>query len=428
MPSSTISVPTAFPLDARTLITTIAWLRACAALGQLLAVVATVAWLKVSLPLIPLAAGIALLALASPLTFWRLQQPWAFGEREACAHLAFDVLILGWALYFTGGASNPFITLLLVPVGLSAAALSLRSTAVVVLLAGTIYGVLIFRNVPLPDLTMNSANGFRLHLTGMAVNFLIAVLLLAVFIGRMRISLNSQREIIQRIRERTLRDEAVLAIATQAADAAHRLNTPLSTLRTLLPELEKGREQDVELRRDIQLMVGEVERCRKILHEMVEYGQHHLAGSVQTATLGEYVDASVDRFRLLRPEAEVVLDIVPSSRTQAIEAPPGLAHALLSLMQNALEASRQQDSQEVSLTVHINDGRAEFTIGDRGRGLPDERHNFMPAVSGKPNGLGIGLLLARSTIERLHGEIVMHTDATGTRVQVCVPLIQNRRT
>ena len=410
-----------FSFDARALVATVAWLRPCAAIGQALAITVVIGWLHVALPLLPLAAGIAALVLATPVAFLRLRNAKPVGETEAFGHVAFDILLLGWALYFTGGASNPFITLLLVPVALSAAALSGRATAVVTALAAALYGMLIFIYVPLPDMPMHGSE-FRLHLTGMTINFMIAVLLLAVFVGRMSASLNTQREAIRQLHERALRDESILAIATQAAGAAHQLNTPLSTLRTLLPELERGREADAALRADVEVMTGEVERCRDILRDMVEYGRQQLAGTAQVTTLGDYVRENVDRFRLLRPEAEVTMEIAPESRQQPIAAQPGLAHALLNLMQNALDASLQNGSDVVTVHATVADSRVEFVIGDHGDGLSTSRTISLPTISDKPDGLGIGLALARSTVERMHGELHAHSDAGGTRVCVTLPL------
>ncbi|HKZ10417.1 MAG TPA: ATP-binding protein [Rhodanobacteraceae bacterium] len=408
------------PFDAHGLATTIAWVRPCAALGQLLAIVVAVGWLHVALPVAPLLAGIAALALATPLAFWRLRHGRPVGEVEAVGHVTFDLLLLGWVLYFTGGASNPFITLLLVPVALSAAALSARGTAAVVALAAAVYATLIVRYVPLPDMSMHGGNGFRLHLTGMAINFSIAVLLLAVFINRMTASLRAQRDATQRLRERMLRDEGILAIATQAAEAAHELNTPLSTVRTLLPELEAGHADDVALHDDVRIMVGEVERCRDILRNMVDYGRQQLSNVARISTLGEYVGANIDRFRLLCPEAEVTVRV--AAPEQAIEVQPGLEHALLNLMQNAFDASARNALRLVTLEADVRDGRVEFVIGDRGDGFDDGHLDGMPVTSSKPNGLGMGLALARSTIERLRGDLEAHKAVDGTRITVRLPL------
>jgi two-component system sensor histidine kinase RegB len=413
--------PDAFPFDSRALVTTIAWLRPCNALGQALAVVVAVVWLRITVPIAPLAAGIGALVLATPLAFWRLRQRWPVGEAEAFCHVAFDILLLGWALYFTGGASNPFITLLLVPTALAAAASSAKVTISVTALAAAVYGVLIFRYIPLPDMPLHG-DGFRLHLIGMTINFMLAVLLLAVFVGRMSASLNRQREATRQLRERALRDEGILAIATQAAVAAHRLNTPLSTLRTLLPELGRGREDDGALGDDLKVMSGEVERCRDILREMIEYGRGQLAGTTQRTTLGAYLDGCVERFRVLHPEAEITANVASVLRAQPIEAPAGLAHALLNLMQNAFDASRRRGSSAVIVAADADGKQVEFVIGDHGDGFPEARTPGLAASSSKPDGLGIGLALARATVERMHGELYTSHDTDGTRVRVSLPL------
>lgn len=410
-----------FPFDTRAFVTTIAWLRPCNALGQALTVVVAVVWLRITVPIPPLAAGIGVLALATPVAFWRLRQHWAVGEAEAFCHVAFDILLLGWALYFTGGASNPFITLLLVPAALAAAAPSAKVTISVTALAAAVYGVLIFLYIPLPGMPMHG-DGFRLHLAGMTINFMIAVLLLAVFVGRMSASLNAQREATRQLRERAVRDEGILAIATQAAMAAHRLNTPLSTLRILLPELGRGREDDGALCADLDVMTGEVERCRDILREMVEYGRDQLAGTLQSTTLGAYVDGCAERFRVLRPAAEVTAHVTLTLRTKPIEVPPGLAHALLSLMQNALDASRRHGSNAVILAADADGKQVEFLIGDHGDGFPEDRASGLSAPSNKPDGLGIGLALARATVERMHGQLHTFNGVDGTRVRVSLPL------
>lgn len=415
------SRPPVFLADARALATTLAWLRPCALAGQVLLLAFAVIRLDLALPLIPLAGAMGLLAAATIAAFWRLRRPWLVSEVEAACHTGFDMLMLAWVLYFTGGAANPFITLLLVPVALSAAALSGRGIAVVTALALAFYAVLTFHSVPLSDMTMSS-RGFHLHLTGMAINFAVAALLLAVFVGRMNVSLRAQRELMRELRERALRDEGILAIATQAAEAAHRLNTPLSTLRTLLPELERDHEDEPELCADLRLMRGQVDRCRDILHAMVDYGRHQLDGTARTTTLGEYVDGHLDRFRLLHPEADVRVTLAPALRERVVAIQPGLAHALLNLMQNALEASRQTGSSRVDLDVNITHGLMQFAIGDHGNGLVVDHAALLPGASSKPNGLGIGLALARSTIERMHGNVSTHSSADGACVRVQLPV------
>lgn len=88
--ASTIS-----PLDAHALLTAIAWLRPCAAFGQILTIAALAGWLQVTLPLLSLAVEIAVLVLAAEMTFWRLRRVWPVGDVEAVCHVTFDMLLLG---------------------------------------------------------------------------------------------------------------------------------------------------------------------------------------------------------------------------------------------------------------------------------------------------------------------------------------------
>ncbi len=250
---------------------TLAWLRLCAIAGQSVAVLVCAWWMQLEIPLLPLLVGIGLLAVFSVFAAWRLSQPWPVGEWETIGHIAVDTLVLGYLLYCTGGASNPFVTLLLVPIALSAAALSVRSILAVSALAGIAYLVLLYWHVPLPmpmPMHDESHGGFSLHVAGMGVNFVISALLLGFFINRLAHALRIQQLEVQRVRERALRDEGILAIATQAAGAAHELNTPLSTMRTLLPELRREHAGDALLAEDLKLLEGQVDRCRTILREM----------------------------------------------------------------------------------------------------------------------------------------------------------------
>ncbi|TAM59913.1 MAG: sensor histidine kinase, partial [Rhodanobacter sp.] len=113
----------------------LAWLRICAIAGQSAAVLFCAFWMRLSIPLLPLLVGIGLLAVFAVFAAWRLGQPRPVREWETIGHIAFDTLILGYLLYFTGGATNPFIAQLLVPIALTAAALSVRALLAVATLA-----------------------------------------------------------------------------------------------------------------------------------------------------------------------------------------------------------------------------------------------------------------------------------------------------
>ena len=202
----------------RTLFRSLAWLRICAIAGQSTAVLFCALWMRMDIPLLPLMVGIGLLAVFAVFAAWRLALPWPIRQWETILHVGVDTLVLGYLLHFTGGASNPFITLLLVPIALSAAALTVNAVLAVAALVGAAYAILLFWYVPLP-VPMQSTGGFSLHVLGMGVNFVIMAVLLGFFINRLARAVRLQQLEMQRVRERALRDEGILAIATQAAGA-----------------------------------------------------------------------------------------------------------------------------------------------------------------------------------------------------------------
>jgi len=391
--------------NARELTWTLAWLRLCAVAGQALTVVVVAFWMQLPIPVGELALGIGLLLVFAVVIFWRLRQPWPVTSIEAVAHIAVDIAALTWLLYLTGGATNPFVSLLVLPITLAAAALPLRHVAIVALLAAACYLVLIPWHVPLPVLHAAAGGDFNLHILGMAINFVITAAALSFFVTRLARMLRARERDVQRYRERALRDEGILAIATQAAGAAHELNTPLSTMRTLLAELKREHAGDRGLADDLELLAGQAERCRDILRELVALGTRQLAGTPQRMPLAAFVRDSESRFHLLRPEVDLSIRIESDAEAREIEAEPSLRHALINLLSNAADASLAAGSARVELAVAANAAQVEFGVRDFGAGTEAELVARSAFQSSKRDGLGLGLALAHATAERLGGEL-----------------------
>ena len=402
---------------------TLAWLRICAIAGQSAAVLVCAWWMDLQIPLLPLLLGIGVLAVFSVFAAWRLAQPWPLREWEAVGHIAFDTLVLGYLLYFTGGASNPFITLLLVPIALTAAALPARSVLAVAALAGVAYVILLYSHVPLPMPAHGSSPGrFSLHVAGMGVNFVIMALLLSFFISRLARVLRVQQLEVQRVRERALRDEGILAIATQAAGAAHELNTPLSTMRTLLPELRREHADNPPLAEDLALLEGQVDRCRTILREMIAFGKAQLSQEPERISVAKFIHGCLERFQLLRPEAELALSLDDALASMVLRTPPGLRHALINLLNNAADASAARQSNAVALRISRDDRWLQLCVTDHGPGFDATSELTLIGYSRKQTGLGIGLALAEATAERLSGELVARNVEHGAEVCLRLPL------
>ena len=401
--------------NARELTWTLAWLRLCAVAGQALTVAVVAFGMHLPIPVAELAFGIGALLAFALLVFWRLRRSWPVTSPEAVAHIAVDIAALSWLLYLTGGATNPFVSLLVLPITLAAAALPLRDVAIVALLAAICYVALIPWHVPL--LHAQGSDDFNLHVIGMAINFVVMAAALSFFVTRLARLLRVRESEIQRERERALRDEGILAIATQAAGAAHELNTPLSTMRTLLAELKREHANEHALADDLALLAGQAERCRDILRELVAVGSRQLSGTPQRLALSDFVHDCEARFHLLRPEVDLAIAIEDDAGERAIEAEPSLHHALINLLSNAADASLAAGRDRVELRVAANAKQAEFGVRDFGAGTGAALSARSAFQSNKRDGLGLGLALALATAERMGGELSAEVAPDGGLLQ-----------
>jgi two-component system sensor histidine kinase RegB len=421
--NATIATRRGFFDRARELTQTLAWLRLCAVSGQALTIAIVARALGMTLPVVPLALGIGVLATFALIAFWRLRQPWPVGLAEAFGHVGVDIGVLTWLLYWSGGATNPFVSLLVMPIALAAAALPLRYVAGVAVLAAAGYLLLIPWHVPLPLLHPAGSGDFNLHVAGMAINFVITAAVLAFFIARLARALREREAEVQRERERALRDEGILAIATQAAGTAHELNTPLSTIRTLLAELQREQAGNGALAADLALLAGQAERCRDILRELVAVGSRQLAGIPQRLVLADFVRDCEQQFRLLRPEVELQVALDADTDARMLEATPDLRHALINLLSNAADASLAAGNAAIELDVAAAIDQVEFGIRDHGTGGMIANAAGTAFQTSKRDGLGLGLALAHATAERLGGELSAQVPAGGGLLQrLRVPL------
>ncbi|RTZ60344.1 MAG: hypothetical protein DSZ32_03835 [Gammaproteobacteria bacterium] len=158
------------------------WLRNVAIAAQLVVVLLVVFVLKIQLYLAPVLVIIAALWAWNLLVGWRLGREFAVGAGEIAWNLAVDMIALAALLYWTGGSTNPFVSLFLVPVALAAAFLPVRHVVMTVILAAVLYTTLLWRYVPLAPVGSRFGGDFNLHIWGMWASFILSAIIAAVFV------------------------------------------------------------------------------------------------------------------------------------------------------------------------------------------------------------------------------------------------------
>ena len=246
------------------------------------------------------------------------------------------------------------------------------------------------------------------------------------FVARITRELDLRKFQLAAERERQVRTERVEALGTLAAGAAHELASPLSTIAVVAKEIEGrleregAREEELE---DARLVRDEVARCRRILDRMTFDAGEPAGEELVPCTVDELLGRTVEHV----PGASRV-DVETSSpaRDRLLFLPAeGLAQALRALVSNALDASLP--GQRVWVRASLSESNLVITVEDMGEGMAPEHVSraLDPFFTTKEpgSGMGLGLFLARSVIERLGGDLgVVSSPGQGTTMTVRLPL------
>ena len=402
----------------------LALLRWLLLVAELLAVLGAHFIADIPLPLTALLTVFAVMALVSLWTWRRANSGASIGDHEFFLQLCIDVLALAAVLYYTGGATNPFAWLFLIPLIIAATVLSAPAAWLMATLTTLCYSLLFFYYQPLGnDAHAHHNQAFSQHIFGMWFGFALSAALIAWFVVGMANTLRQRDKLLAEAREQALRDEQLVALGTLATGAAHELGTPLSTMAVVTRELERA-DAPEGMKRKLQILRSQVDRCKQALSVISASAGELRAESGGLMPVQTWLERVVESWKAQRPGAELSIKL-PSQPPQAaaIIDEQTLQQSLINLLNNAADASQEAPEVEAQWDTQ----QLTLEILDRGPGL----HPNIAATLGerqtsdKEHGMGLGLFLTHSTLRRLGGDIALfdrHGGGTCTRIQL--PLTQ----
>lgn len=376
--------------------------------------------LGIDLPLVPMLGVIGLLVLVNGWTWWRAHGGATIGDVEFFGQLSIDILGLAAVLYLSGGATNPFAWLFLLPLMIAATVLPAYMVWVLTILAIACYSLLMFHFVPFGTGYAHQDHYFIQHVFGMWCGFIMSALLVALFIVRMATTLRRRDQLLARAREQYLRDEQLVALGTLATGAAHELGTPLATMAVLVGELERT-EFDDSTRRKLKILRDQILRCKKALAVISASAGEVQAEGGSLAPVTVFLDQVISEWQNQRLDGQI--------RVQTMHGPAGahildeytLKQALINLLNNAADVS----PEDVMLEAAWDERFLTVGILDRGCGLYSNVASRIadPKTSNKEYGMGLGLFLTHATVQRLGGEIdLLKRKGGGICTQIRFPL------
>lgn len=396
-------------------------LRWLAVLGQIVTILLTDMWLGVTLPIGDMAGVITFLVVLNLASLLRRYRRAPVTNTELFLELLLDVTALTIQLYLSGGASNPFISLYLLQVGLGAVLLEAWSAWVLVGIASGCFVLLTraFRPLELP--AHHQASLFDLHITGMFVCFVLAATLLVLFIHQITRNLRDRDAHLAALRQKAAEEDHIVRLGLLASGAAHELGTPLATISVILSDWKRlrGVTADPEMADDLVEMQNQVSRCKKILSGiLLSSGEARGEGTLRT-TVGTFFEQLVEEWRASRSPAALAFE-APQAR-DIIISDTALKQVLFNVFDNALEASPDW----VGIEIACRDGLIQIEVSDHGPGFAAA----MLAEFGAPYrssknrpGGGLGLFLVVNVVRKLGGSVSARNMATGARVSLTLPL------
>nr|WP_256835530.1 ATP-binding protein [Pseudomonas oleovorans] len=366
-------------------------------------------WLQLSVTL-----GVSLLLCLG--TALRLRGPWPVTEVEYAVQLGCDLIIHSVLLYYSGGSTNPFVSYYLVPLTIAAATLPWMFTIVLAGMALAGYTLLLVWTHPLELPAARES----LLVYGMWLSFALSAALITFFVAKMAEELRSQDELRAERREESLRDQQLLAVATQAAGAAHELGTPLGTMSVLLKELRQEYRDKPALQDDLALLQEQVKLCKYTLQQLVRAAENDRRQAVVEQSCVEWLETTLNRWHLMRPEASYRYQCLGRGTPPRIMPPADLTQALLNLLNNAADAC----PDKLDIRLDWDHQWLRLSIRDHGAGVPLAIAEQLgrPFFTTKGKGFGLGLFLSQASVTRAGGTVKLYNhEEGGTLTELKLP-------
>ena len=321
--------------------------------------------------------------------------------------LFYDLIQLSVLLYLTGGITNPFTILLIVPAIVSSTFLTLRSTINLTFVTIIILIVLTIYHLPLPhsgDLHFHVPDSY---LYAIPTAIIIGLIFLTYFGVRFGMESRKRTEALNKLELILAKEHELESIGLQAAAAAHSLGTPLSTINVVAKELEKEIGKNPQYSKDISLLLSQTKRCSDILKNLSK-DQLKDDNFLSNVKIGDLLSEVVRSFSEISEKKILLIDI-QNELDPHIERTLEITYGLRNFIGNAVKYSQSI----VEINLISNDTITEVVVSDDGPGFSEDVVDVLgePYIRSKnkiissKSGLGLGTFIGKTLLERMKANV-----------------------
>ncbi len=384
-------------LDRKTLVI----LRWIAIIGQFTAISLVYFYLKLDFPII-ITLSVLFLGFLTNLYLQFGIKTILLKDLNAAIFLIYDLIQLSALLYLTGGISNPFSILMIIPAIVSSTLLSVGTTIILgILTIFFLFGLTVF-HYPLPGIHDHSIIFPKLYLIGYFLAIIVGLIFLCYFGIRFSGESKRRSDAVNKLQQVIAKEYELESLGGQAAAAAHSLGTPLATISVVASELKKELGKSNEHSKDIELLISQTKRCGDILKK-ISRKQIKEDRFFSKNTIEGLLNEIIENFKETSSK-KLILNLVEDKNKFDFQRSPELIYGLRNFIGNAVKFSKST----VEIKVVSNSKNLEVSINDDGPGFPEDIKEILgePYIKSKSRevnsnaGTGLGTFLGKTLLER----------------------------
>ena len=344
-------------------------------------------------------------------------------SRASFIFLLIDILQLSFLIYLTGGILNPFSIFLIIPSVFSSSNLELKASLTLIFL--TVFAILFltFYHVELiyPEKNKILVNNFYYY--AIPTSLVIALIFLNYFATTFGRESRLRKEALDKLEQVIAKEHELVSLGGQAAAAAHSLNTPLSTIKVISQDMYKQFKDQKDIKKDIELLVSQVERCGQILKKLSLNPSQEDDFINQELSISEYISEIIKSFREIS-DKEFVINLSQNSNSFKISKIIEIIYGIRNFVGNANKFAKNK----IYVSVKSNNEITEISIEDDGNGYPKDilskiGEPYIKSSSNKQNkkgGLGLGIFIGKTLLERNKAKVICRNSKTRPGAEVII--------
>ena len=336
-------------------------------------------------------------------------------DKTAFLFLLIDILLLSCLIYLTGGIANPFSIFLIIPAIFSSSNLGFKSNLLLVGNTILIIIFLTFFNQPLPYPVNEHFHVDSYYYYSIPISLIIALIFLNYFALTFGKESRIRKEALNKMEEIMSKEHELLSLGGQAAAAAHSLGTPFSTIKIISSDLLKQFKDNVEVKRDIDLLVSQIERCSDILKKLTLNPTIEDNFIDRDLTIVDYVSEIIKSFKEISKK-KFIINFDQYSNSLNIIKSIEIVYGLRNFIGNANKFSKSK----VFINIKSDNDITEIVIEDDGEGYPNDVlskigepyiKSYKSSIKSK-SGLGLGIFIGKTLLEKNYANILCRNSKT----------------